>query len=194
MSDLNDLTQNVNIWNDEKSKSVTVTTDGAKERLDVQVQDDVEVISHEHDKVHQGQTFIVSDYGTYNKATYWDILIKAGPVMPHAIADLSVSLGILVQVYEEPTTTANGTSYTSFNRNRNSSNTSDTVIYDTPTVTSPGTLIRTLLIPGANQSGSAGGISTEIILKQSTDYLVRITSQQNSNLFSWAIIWYEEDV
>ena len=35
MSDLNDLTQNVNIWNDEKSKSVTVTTDGAKERLDV---------------------------------------------------------------------------------------------------------------------------------------------------------------
>jgi hypothetical protein len=35
MADLNDLTQNVNIWNDDKSKSVTVTTDGAKERLDV---------------------------------------------------------------------------------------------------------------------------------------------------------------
>jgi len=36
MSDINDLTQNVNIWNDAKSKSVTVTTDGAKERLDVE--------------------------------------------------------------------------------------------------------------------------------------------------------------
>jgi len=35
MADLNDLTQNVNIWDDAKSKSVTVTTDGAKERLDV---------------------------------------------------------------------------------------------------------------------------------------------------------------
>jgi len=35
MADLNDRTQNVNIWNDEKTKSVTVTTDGAKERLDV---------------------------------------------------------------------------------------------------------------------------------------------------------------
>jgi hypothetical protein len=35
MADLNDLTQNVNLWNDDKSKSVTVTTDGAKERLDV---------------------------------------------------------------------------------------------------------------------------------------------------------------
>lgn len=34
MADINDLTQNVNIWNDAKSKSVTVTTDGAKERLD----------------------------------------------------------------------------------------------------------------------------------------------------------------
>ena len=35
MSDLNDYTQNVNIWNDAKTKSVTVTTDGSKERLDV---------------------------------------------------------------------------------------------------------------------------------------------------------------
>jgi len=37
MADLNDLTQNVNIWNDAKTKSVTVTTDGAKERLDCDV-------------------------------------------------------------------------------------------------------------------------------------------------------------
>jgi hypothetical protein len=36
MADLNDLTTNVNIWNDAKTKAVTVTTDGAKERLDVQ--------------------------------------------------------------------------------------------------------------------------------------------------------------
>jgi len=35
VADLNDLTTNVNIWNDDKSKAVTVTTDGAKERLDV---------------------------------------------------------------------------------------------------------------------------------------------------------------
>jgi len=35
--DLNDLTTNVNIWNDAKTKSVTVTTDGAHERLDVNV-------------------------------------------------------------------------------------------------------------------------------------------------------------
>lgn len=36
MADLNDLTQNVNIWDDDKQKSVTVTTDGAKQRLDVE--------------------------------------------------------------------------------------------------------------------------------------------------------------
>ena len=39
MADLNDLTANVNLWNDEKSKSVTVTTDDttatSRERLDV---------------------------------------------------------------------------------------------------------------------------------------------------------------
>ena len=35
MADLNDQTQNVNIWDDAKTKSVTVTTDGSHERLDV---------------------------------------------------------------------------------------------------------------------------------------------------------------
>ena len=48
MSDLNDLTQNVNIWNDEKSKSVTVSTDGAKERLDCNIDgSQVEITSDE---------------------------------------------------------------------------------------------------------------------------------------------------
>lgn len=37
MADLNDLTRNVNIWDDSKSKSVTITTDSAKERLDVDI-------------------------------------------------------------------------------------------------------------------------------------------------------------
>ena len=35
MADLNDLTQNVNIWDDAKTKSVSVITDGAVERLAV---------------------------------------------------------------------------------------------------------------------------------------------------------------
>jgi hypothetical protein len=35
MSDINDLTMNVNICSDNDTKKVTVTTDGAKERLDV---------------------------------------------------------------------------------------------------------------------------------------------------------------
>ena len=43
MADLNDLTQNVNIWDDSKTKSVTVTTDGVKERLDCNI-DGSEVI------------------------------------------------------------------------------------------------------------------------------------------------------
>ena len=40
MADINDLTRNVNIWNDEKSKSVTVTTNGSKEALDVNIAGD----------------------------------------------------------------------------------------------------------------------------------------------------------
>jgi len=43
MADLNDLTTDVNIWNDDKTKAVTVTTDGAKQRLDVEIQDDATI-------------------------------------------------------------------------------------------------------------------------------------------------------
>lgn len=35
MADLGDRTGDVNIWNDDRTKAVTVTTDGSKERLDV---------------------------------------------------------------------------------------------------------------------------------------------------------------
>lgn len=37
MADQNDPTQNVAIWDNAKSKAVTVTTDGAKERLDCNI-------------------------------------------------------------------------------------------------------------------------------------------------------------
>jgi hypothetical protein len=43
MADLNDLTQNVSIHNDTTDADVTTTTDGSKERLDVSVQDNIDV-------------------------------------------------------------------------------------------------------------------------------------------------------
>ena len=43
MADLTDKTDDVSIWNDAKTKAVTVTTDGSKERLDVQVKGSVSI-------------------------------------------------------------------------------------------------------------------------------------------------------
>jgi len=60
MGDLNDPTQNVNIWNDEKTKSVTVTTDDVKERLDVSIQDSIGVIVEDSESPTKYQ--LQSDY------------------------------------------------------------------------------------------------------------------------------------
>jgi len=72
VADLNDLTQNVNIWNDDKSKSVTVTTSGAKELLDV-----LSVI--DPDSAFNLQAFNpLSDYdttGVVTNITTWDTLV-----------------------------------------------------------------------------------------------------------------------
>ena len=43
MADLTDKTDDISIWNDAKTKAVTVTTDGAKERLDVHVAGSVSI-------------------------------------------------------------------------------------------------------------------------------------------------------
>jgi len=45
MADIDDLTQNVTIWDNAKGKNVTVSTDGAKERLDCNIDGSTVVVS-----------------------------------------------------------------------------------------------------------------------------------------------------
>jgi len=194
MADLNDRSNDVSIHNEDTDAPVTTTTDGSKERLDVAVQDDIETIGHYHDKIHSGDAYHVSDYGTYSKNAEWDILIKVGSTQMHLLWGVSANVGALVELFESPTVTANGTQYTIYNKKRASSNTPDTDVYETPTLTADGTQFEVAVLPGSNQSGILCSVDLEWVLKANTDYLFRITSQGNSNLLGLALDWYEENV
>jgi hypothetical protein len=194
MADLADKSTDVSIHNEATDAAVTTTTDGSKERLDVDALvsgGEVSATDHFEQEIHNGNAFIVSDYDTRNKNDEWDVLIKVDTLFAHLRFATSTNLGLVVELYESPTTTANGTLYTAYNRNRDSATLADTDVYDNPTVTSPGTLLVAIVVPGANQSGGAGGESNEIILDTGKDYLLRMTSQGNSNLYSWGVTWYE---
>lgn len=177
----------------EDNRTVTVTTDGSKERLDVSVDEHIETISHLHAKVHEGKCFSVSDYDTLNKSIAWDLVFEVGSVMAHLLYEATTSMGVIIEIYESPTYTG-GTAKSSYNHNRSSILTPTMVVKDDVTVTADGTLIDVVSLSGTNQTGSSVASNLEWILAQNTDYLMRITSQGNSNLISGRAIWYEEDV
>ena len=94
-----------------------------------------------------------------------------------------------VEIFETPTTSADGTIGLIHNLNRNSSKVSTVSCYLTPTVTSPGNLLGSLLIDSAIGKRDEG----EIILKQDTIYLIRVTAISSNSEIAVELIWYEEN-
>jgi len=111
----------------------------------------------------------------------------------HIFWEMSSELGITVELFENPTVSANGTSVTQFNCNRNSSNTIHSVLYEDPTITADGTRIRIDLLAGSNQTSSRG-TTDEMILKAGEDYLIRVTSLGNGNDIQYHQIAYEREL
>lgn len=85
-----------------------------------------------------------------------------------------------VALFENPTVSAAGTSLSEINRNRNSSNTANTVVTHTPTHSADGTQLMDHLLPGGSGFFATGGGAEssfeEFILKANEQYLFRVTN------------------
>ena len=99
-----------------------------------------------------------------------------------------------IEIYENVTTSDDGTALTEWNRNRNSTNTASVVITHTPTITSFGTKMASKWIGGAgfktDISGEHRGDS-EFILKQNTKYLVIGIALASNIKIAIGGDWYE---
>ena len=120
---------------------------------------------------------------------------------PH-LHDFTVTAGrgdVDVQVFETPTTSADGTLLQERSLNRNGTiDTSGLDVYHTPTVSSDGTEIRNTWIPptaagvGHSDSGAVEDADLEMILKPSTNYLIKITNNSGGSIDIHAkLYWYE---
>jgi hypothetical protein len=158
------------------------------------------VISHDHLQIHRSVTYTISeqitvdDSGGATPVAYYLLTVPAS-TYPHlrTISTSSDGGPYTVELFESPTTTANGTAKTAHNNDRNSSNTSGTTVYTGPTVSADGTLLESVLAPSTR--GSAGFDSTEEwILKASTNYLIKITNNTSgagTSEFAITFAWYE---
>lgn len=150
-------------------------------------------IGHLDAAIHAGYGYEASgtvDVG--NGATY-DVLITV-----HATTECSMVFEVDAEaecsyiLYENPALYG-GTGITEFNRDRNSANTPDTVISHTPTVTTTGTAIRTRHWGYGKAEGALNRGGWETILKQSEEYLLRITNETTSdNYICWILRWHED--
>jgi hypothetical protein len=139
--------------------------------------------AYSHNMIHSlsnGQTF------------YHLIIVPNDSVKYHFKYEVDAVGPTTVELFEAPTTTANGTAALTYNRERNSANTTGLLVYHGPTVTSDGTLLEGHSI-GSSGGAKAGSTSAsdEIVLKTNTKYLIKYVSKASSNDVSDAFFWYE---
>ena len=188
MADLTDKTDDIAIWNEGRTKAVTVSTDGSKERLDVSTKDDLDVA------ISAGKAYSHIDIHTLgNNVTFYHLMIVPNTATRiHFSFNIASTGPVTVRFYEAPTTSADGTASPGLNRERNSANASAMTMFHAPTVSADGTLLQEFSL-GATGGAKAGATeSKDWVLKQNTKYLMKYISGQASNEISEELFWTEE--
>ena len=162
-----------------------------------------EIIDYAHHEIHAGSRFLYSETVDLASGANRDILIVTPNTTKWAHLSLPLRIGsnkqTTVTLYEDTTTSADGTAVSELNHNRNSGVAATVVLTHSPTVTVLGTILiqEQFGVAGGfftdDVGGVAGGGRDELILKQNTKYLLRITNNDGSdpadiNIF---LDWYE---
>lgn len=159
----------------------------------------VKTIDYAHSEIHSGDHFFYQDAQELGTGVSQNYLITTpnNTKWAHIIFSLDGNGVTEFLLYEA--SDRNGTTLENiYNNNRNSIKTSGLTIHKG---TTGGTTDGTLLLK-EYKGGSSGGVSRtsaisreddELILKQNTKYLLKVTSSSATNLTNVKMSWYEED-
>lgn len=151
------------------------------------------VVDYAHHETHEGDHYFYCENVTLGSGAIRNILINVANSnkWPHMVWTIRSSGEANMVLYEETTTSSDGTAVNERNHNRNSIKTSITQVFHTPTITADGTQICTEHFGSGQNAGGASRGETEIILKQNTKYLLRVTSEAAANDITTRLNWYE---
>ncbi|PKM77886.1 MAG: hypothetical protein CVU90_05415 [Firmicutes bacterium HGW-Firmicutes-15] len=169
---------NFKIFNDKEKPIYAEITNGTNT---LWIEDSAAVtIEFAHANIHEGVSYSVSKLFQNLGAGsgYANLRIYTGSTKEtHMVMEVTADGKSYISLYSGTTYSASGTLVTVYNLNRNSSNTTDSKVLFTPTISDSGTLLSQTLLPGGTGSKTVGGQSltrAERILKTSSDYLVRV--------------------
>lgn len=141
-----------------------------------------------HALIHKGELFEANDTDTSVDIAgpkYWHFKTNAnGNVTIHFDFEIGCDGGALIELFESPTLSGNGTGLTIDNHNRNSSKSIDNYItaYYDPGVSDDGHRLKVYVIGTGGFLGNPGKVqSKEFIFKNSVSYLIKVTVRQNGS-------------
>lgn len=154
------------------------------------------VIEYEHHRIHEG---------SFYRACFQKDVPNGGTAIlalttvdttkwVHLMRLVSSELESEVVLYENPTSITGGAPLTPLNVNRNSVNTSDSIIVSDPTVNLVGAIEICRAVIGSGRSiGGSHVPKDEWVLKQNTIYLIIVTNQAvgAANETNIHLTWYE---
>ena len=140
-----------------------------------------------------GKAFMATfSTGVLTTGADFDVLIRTLAGEPVALRVQTLAgTAFTVEIFEAPTTSADGSGVTEVNRNRKGTPASSTLVAFTgPTVTGAGTSIGAQTVPAA--ASVEAGETEEYVLAADTDYLVRITNDDaGSQTLGVKVLWTE---
>lgn len=151
----------------------------------------LETIDVPHAHIHEGKMFDMCELATITSGSNRDYLVITGAnKFVHFKVTCTADGKGDVAIYEEPTTSANGTGMAELNRNRASAITPEVTVFHTPTVSAVGTMLCDELFGSGNKSGGETRADNEWVLKKNTKYLIRVHASANIDV-STKMNWYE---
>lgn len=153
----------------------------------------LQVIDYPHHEIHSGSHYFICGFQDFSNGEVVDFTVVTPNTTKwlHMLFQIEGSGAVSIEIYEDATVDVAGTVTTPNNNNRNSANTSDAVIRTGDTFTDIGTL-KFGNQSGANKAAGIIGRENEIILKQNSTYIFRITNQTAiTNVIYFCGEWYE---
>lgn len=158
--------------------------------------------TNSHYMMHEGNHYFIKTWlintGAISTFDEFMFITPNSDIRIHAKVSIQSDDDATFDIYEAPTTTANGSAVPSINCDRNSSNTAELLPFASPTVTVDGTLIWSARTGGSGVTpiGGSSGVSLstnyEIIAKANTKYMFRLTKNtSNDTVMDIDFYWYE---
>lgn len=157
--------------------------------------DRIIAVAYSHHETHEGNHYQTSIQNTLGSGAVVNSIINTPAAnFDHMLFRLDAQGETLVQFYRTPTCSSLGTAQTVSNMNDITSKTAGTEIYLNPTCSAEGTLITgwTQRLGSGQQTGGETRAANEHILRQSTIYMVRITSMAANNDIDQIHDFYED--